>query len=85
MFFFLFLYLIDANVNHEIWIDGFPKSIYYIIVPRRCVFFFWFLGFFFLGKPNENKFIFNNYSIILLIIGMFLGNKYNEISINFIY
>ena len=47
---------------------------------------FSFLGFFFfLGKPNENKFIFNNYSFVSLIIGMFLGNKYNEISIDFIY
>ena len=29
--------------------------------------------------------IFNNYSLVSLIIGMFLGNKYNEISIDFIY
>ena len=48
VFFLLFLYLIDANVNHENWIDGFPKSVYYIVVPGRCVlfsrvffFFFW--------------------------------------------
>ena len=77
----LFLYLIDANVNHKNLIDGFPKSIYYIIVPGICVFFSrFFLG----GKPNENKFIFNNYSFVSLIIGVSLRNKYNEISIDFI-
>ena len=70
VFFLLFLYLIDANVNHENWIDGFPNSIYYIIVLERC---FFFSGFFFsfLGKPNDNKFIFNNYSFVSLIIGRF--------------
>ena len=82
-FLLLFLYLIDTNVNHENWSDGFPKSIYYIIVLGRCVFFYGF--FFFWGKPNENKFIFNNYSFVSLIIGMFMRNKYNEISINFMY
>ena len=45
---------------------------------------FSFLGFF-LGKPNENKFIFNNYSFVSLIIGMFMRNKYNKISIYFMY
>ena len=35
--FLLFLYLIEANVNHENWIDEFPKSVYYIV--ERCVFF----------------------------------------------
>ena len=65
VFFLLFLYLIEANVNHENWIGGFPKFVYYIV--GRCVFF---LGFF-LGKPNKYRFIFNNYSFVPLIIGRF--------------
>ena len=39
---FFFLYLIDANVNHENWIDGFSKSIYYIILQGICIFLFFF-------------------------------------------
>ena len=35
---FFFFYLIDTNANHENWIDGFPKSVYYIDVPGICVF-----------------------------------------------
>ena len=82
--FFLFIYLIDANVNHEIWIGGFLNPFITLSFQEDA---FSFLGFFilFLGKPNENKFIFNNYSFVSLIIGMFLGNKYNEIFIYFIY
>ena len=83
VFFLLFIYLINANVNHENWIDGFPKFVYYIVVVGRCVFFS--RVFFFLGKPNEDRFIFNNYSFVQLIIRRFLGKKYNEISIDFIY
>ena len=81
VFFLLFIYLIEANVNHENWIDGIPKSVYYIV--GRCVVFLGF--FFFLGKPNKHRFIFNNYSFVPLIIGRFLGNKYNEIFTKFIY
>ena len=40
---------------------------------------------FFLGKPNDDRFIFNNYSFVVLIIQRFLGNKYNEIFTDFIY
>ena len=83
VFFLLFLYLIKANANYKNWIDGFPKSVYYIIISGRCVFFLCF--FFFFGKPNKHRFIFNNYSFVQLIIGRLLGNKYNEIFTNFIY
>ena len=80
VFFLLFFHLIEASVNHRNWIDGFPKSVYYIV--GRCVFFlFCFWG----GKPNKYRFIFNNYSFVPLIIGRFLGNKYNKIFTNFIY
>ena len=82
VFFLLFFHLIEANVNHKNLIDGFPKSVYYIV--GRCVFFLGFF-FFFLGKPNKHRFIFNNYSFVPLIIERFLGNKYNEIFTNFIY
>ena len=71
-----------ANANHKNWIDTFPKSIYYIVVSGRCVFF---PRFFFFGKPNDDRFIFNNYSFVLLIIQRFLGKKYNKIFIDFIY
>ena len=81
--FLLFIYLIDANVNHENWIDGFPKFIYYIIVQGICDFFYRF--FFFLEKPNEVRFIFYNYSFVQLIIRRFVGNKYNEIFIDITY
>ena len=80
--FLLFIYLINANVNHENLIDEFPKSIYYIDVSRRCVFFS--RGFFF-GKPNEDRFIFNNNSFVPFIIKGFLEKKYNEIFIDFNY
>ena len=60
VFFLLFLYLIDGNANHENWINGFPKSVYYIVI----------LGF--LRKPTDDIFIFNNYSFVLLIVGRFL-------------
>ena len=46
---------------------------------------FSFLGFFFFGKPNEDRFIFYNYSFVPLIIRRFVGNKYNEIFIDFSY
>ena len=47
---------------------------------------FSFLGFFFfLRKPNEDRFIFYNYSFVSLIIRRFVGKKYNEIFIDFIY
>ena len=46
---------------------------------------FSFLGFFFLGKPNEDRFIFYNYSFVPLIIRRFVGKKYNEIFIDFSY
>ena len=57
-FLLLFLYLVDANVNHQNWIDEFPKSIYYIIVPGRCVFF---SGIFFF----ENQMRINLFLIII--------------------
>ena len=84
VFFLLLFYLIDANVNHENWNNGFPKSIYYIIVKGICVFFSSFF-FFFFRKPNEDRFIFYNYSFVSFIIRRFVGKKYNEISIDFIY
>ena len=46
---------------------------------------FSFPSFFFLGKPNEDRFSFYNYSFVPLIIGRFVGRKYNEIFIDFIY
>ena len=44
---------------------------------------FSFLGF--LGKQNKDRFIFNNYSFVLLIARRFSRKKYYEIFSNFIY
>ena len=60
--FLLFIYLINANVNHENLIDEFSKSIYYIDVLRRCVFFS--RGFFFL--KNQMRI-----DLFLIIIHLF--------------
>ena len=57
---FFFLYLIDANVNHENWIDGFPKSIYYIILQGICIFFIFFVG-------GGNQMRINLFLIIILL------------------
>ena len=62
VFFLLFIYLIDANANDENWIYGFPKSVYYIVVPRRCVFF---PGFFFF---LENQTMIDLFLIIIHLL-----------------
>ena len=83
IFFLLFIYLINANVNHEKLIDEFLNPFITLTFQEDP---FSFLGFFFFfGKPNEDRFIFNNHSFVQLIIKRFLGKKYNEIFIDFNY
>ena len=63
IFFLLFIYLINANVNHEKLMDEFPKSIDYIDVSRICVFF---SRVFFFFLENQTRIY-----LFLIIINLF--------------